>query len=80
MTTLALSVTGLTKRYGALTASLSYGHADRADLAPLDVMMLSTDLAASSWLKLESNVAVGADHTDDRQPMAVGRLGVRLNF
>ena len=30
-------------------------------LAPLGVLMLSTDLAASSWLKLESNLAVGSD-------------------
>jgi hypothetical protein len=64
--------------YRSLTASLSYGQAQRSDLAPLGVLMLSTDLAASSWLKLESNLAVGSDRESDS--VAVGRVGIRLNF
>ena len=64
--------------YRSLTASLSYGQAQRSDLAPLGVLMLSTDLAASSWLKLESNLAVGSDRASDS--VAVGRVGIRLNF
>jgi hypothetical protein len=64
--------------YRSLTASLSYGQAQRSDLAPLGVLMLSTDLAASPWLKLESNLAVGSDRTSDS--VAVGRVGIRLNF
>jgi hypothetical protein len=64
--------------YRSLTASLSYGQAQRSDLAPLGVLMLSTDLAASPWLKLESNLAVGSDRTSES--VAVGRVGIRLNF
>jgi hypothetical protein len=44
----------------------------------MGVLMLSTDLAASSWLKLESNLAVGSDR--ESESVAVGRFGVRLNF
>jgi hypothetical protein len=45
----------------------------------MDVLMLSTDLAATSWLSLESDVAVGS-RPDEEESVAVGRLGVRLNF
>lgn len=64
--------------YGSLTASLGYGQSERSDLPPLDVLMLSTDLGAWSWLTLESDMAVGSD--GEAEQMAVGRLGVRLNF
>ena len=55
--------------------------------APRDVLMLSTDLAAWSWLTLESDLAVGlrsaastviATATASRLPPA--RFGLRLNF
>jgi hypothetical protein len=48
--------------------------------------MLSTDLAAWSWLTLESDFALGSnpaaerDRGQDREPVAVGRFGLRLNF
>jgi hypothetical protein len=49
--------------------------------------MLSTDLAAWSWLTLESDLALGArsagvdgEHDRNREPVAAGRFGLRLNF
>jgi hypothetical protein len=42
--------------------------------------MLSTDLAAWSWLTLESDLAVGTSEHRADEGLAVGRLGVRLNF
>ena len=69
--------------YGPLTASLTYGQGDGSAAGggsgAGDVLMLSTDLTAWSWLTLESDVAVRADQADDEQE-AVGRFGVRLNF
>ena len=65
--------------YGSLTASLGYGEASGVEFRPMDVLMLSTDLAATSWLSLESDVAVGS-RPDEEESVAVGRLGVRLNF
>ena len=55
--------------------------------APRDVLMLSTDLAAWSWLTLESDLAVGlapgavdGQRDRNREPVAAGRFGLRLNF
>jgi hypothetical protein len=64
--------------YGSISASLSMGEAERGAAAPLDVLMLRTDMAAWSWLKLESDVALGSDGQEES--VAIGRLGVRLNF
>jgi hypothetical protein len=64
--------------YGPLVASLAYGEAERADEPPLDVLMLSTDLEAWSWLTVESDMALGSD--GEEESVAVGRLGLRLNF
>lgn len=65
--------------YGSFSARLGYGEADGIEAGPLDVLLLSTDLAAASWLTLESDVALGSS-PDEEQSVAVGRLGVRLNF
>lgn len=70
--------------YGPLTASLTYGQADGSapgggSAAGDDVLMLSTDLTAWSWLTFQSDLAVRSDKADDEQE-AVGRLGVRLSF
>lgn len=69
--------------YGRLNAEIAFGQStDRQDAAR-DVLMLSTDLAAWSWLTLESDLAVGSKPDADRreqQPVAVGRFGLRLNF
>ncbi len=73
--------------YGPLTAELAYGQSQPVQGQPRDVLMLSTDLAAWSWLTLESDLAVGSrvDTVDgqrdrNREPVAAGRLGLRLNF
>lgn len=65
--------------YGRLSAELSFGQAVDAEETPLDVLMLSTDLAAWSWLTLESDLAVGADR-EREESVTVGRVGIRLNF
>jgi len=76
--------------YGRVTAEIAYGQSDAAaagtTTAPRDVLMLSTDLAAWSWLTLESDFALGSnpaadrDRGQEREPVAVGRFGLRLNF
>lgn len=65
--------------YGALSGTLAYGQAEPANERELDVLMLSTDLAASRWLTFESDLALGSSATE-REDVAVGRLGIRLNF
>lgn len=69
--------------YGRLSAELSLGQASDYPRSRGDVMMLSTDLAAWSWLTLESDLALGtAPANTDREDgsVAAGRLGLRLNF
>ncbi len=65
--------------YGRVNAKLVYGHVP-ATTTRLggDVLMLSTDLAAWSWLTLQGDVAV--TETLENEPLTVGRIGVRLNF
>jgi hypothetical protein len=73
--------------YGALTAELAYGQSDTIEGQPRDVLMLSTELAAWSWLTLESDLALGSrsqtvdgQRDGNREPVAAGRFGLRLNF
>lgn len=73
--------------YGRISTELAYGQGEPAQGGSKDVLMLSTDLAAWSWLTLESDLAVGTspgsvDRERDRnsQPVAAGRFGLRLNF
>ena len=72
--------------YGRVAAEIAYGQSDATaatTTAPRDVLMLSTDLAAWSWLTLESDFALGSnpaaerDRGQDREPVAVGRFGLR---
>lgn len=65
--------------YGKLQASLAYGQSERQS-DQLDVLMFSTNLDAMSWLSVESDIAVGSPPESDREPMAAGRVGIRLNF
>lgn len=67
--------------YGPVSARVAYGQTERSGAGgDLDVLMLSTDLAAASWLTLETDLAMG--DSDDRtgDTLAVGRFGIRLNF
>lgn len=66
--------------YGRVQARLAYGQTEAGTTDGLDVLMLSTDLAAWPWLTLESDLAVGAGETGTVDSRAVGRLGIRLNF
>lgn len=73
--------------YGRVTAELAYGQSEAIDGPPQEVLMLSTDLAAWSWLTLESDLALGSragavdgERDRNRQPVAAGRFGLRLNF
>lgn len=67
--------------YGRMSARLAFGQTERADRAEdLDVLMLSTDLAAWSWLTLETDLAMGTPEDSSREPLAAGRFGIRLNF
>jgi len=65
--------------YGRLNARLVYGHVpETTSTVGGDLLMLSTDLAAWSWLTLQGDVAVSETLTDE--PLTVGRIGVRLDF
>jgi hypothetical protein len=68
--------------YGPLNAEIAFGQSTGYQAEPGDVLMLSTDLAAWSWLTLESDLTLGSrvdsEHEDDS--VAVGRFGLRLNF
>ena len=68
--------------YRGLNAQIAFGQSVDHQTAPSDVLMLSTDLAAWSWLTLESDLALGSAPSAEREEgsLAVGRLGVRLNF
>lgn len=65
--------------YGRVNARLVYGHVPRTTGGEAgDLLMLSTDLAAWSWLTLEGDVAVS--DTLASEPLTIGRIGLRLNF
>jgi hypothetical protein len=66
--------------YGPIQARLAYGQTERQRADTLDVLTLSTDLAAWSWLTLETDLAVGASEDSTTDSLAAGRLGIRLNF
>jgi len=65
--------------YGAVRTWLTWGQSDEAqDRDASDVLMLSTDLAASPWLSVQGDLAV----TDGAgsESGAAGRIGLRLRF
>lgn len=68
--------------YGRLNAEIAFGQSTDYQTKPSDVLMFSTDLAAWSWLTLESDLALGSKPDAERQDhsVAVGRFGLRLNF
>jgi hypothetical protein len=68
--------------YRGLNAQIAFGQSVDYQTTPSDVLMFSTDLAAWSWLTLESDLALGSAPSAEREEdsLAVGRLGIRLNF
>lgn len=65
--------------YGRVNARLVYGTLpETATREAGDLLMLSTDLAAWSWLTLQGDVAVSDSLSDE--PLTVGRVGLRVNF
>jgi hypothetical protein len=66
--------------YGPVRAKLALGQAGSRAADDLEVLMLSTDIAAWSWLTLESDLALGAGERRTDETEAVGRLGIRLSF
>ena len=77
----AADLLSATVGFGPLSTSLAYGQANGSREQPRDVLMLSTDLSAWSWLTFESDVALGGPADGgEAESVAVGRLGVRLNF
>ncbi len=63
---------------GRISATVGYATALEPDSDPLDMLMLRTDLAALPWLSLESEMAIS--DSVEAGALAVGRIGVRLNF
>ena len=65
-------------RYGRFSAA--FGYAFRQALVPEvgELWLLRTDLSALPWLSVESDLWLGRD--EGREPVAVGRIGVRLRF
>jgi len=64
---------------GDMSASLSFGQTQDKVEGERDVMMLSTDLAIAPWITLQGDVAL-TESVDEREPLAIGRVGVKLRF
>ena len=73
-------VVGAGVRFGRLGARVALAETEAAIGQSRSTMLLSTDLAAWSWLTLEGDLALtsGSDVRPDGD--AAGRLGIRLSF
>ncbi len=65
-------------RMGPLVARLGVVHPDPAAGEAGDILLFGTELAATSWLALESDFALGLGEAD--RSMAAGRIGIRVDF
>lgn len=75
---LPANLVGATLGYGSMRFSLSYGEVERPAATESNLWLFSTDLATSSWLSLEGDLAVRSSPAEE--PDTVGRVGVRLKF
>ncbi|MDX6750832.1 hypothetical protein SH611_13495 [Geminicoccaceae bacterium 1502E] len=75
---LPANLVGASLGYGAMRFSLSYGEVERPTTPESSLWLLSTDLATSSWLSLEGDLAVRSRPAEE--PDTVGRVGIRLKF
>lgn len=66
--------------YGAVTARLALAETETPVGDTRSTMLLSTDLAAWSWLTLEGDLALTGGSDSQPQGDAAGRLGIRLSF
>lgn len=64
--------------YGPMRFRLSYGEVEREAEPNASLWLFSTDLATSSWLSLEGDLAVRSSPVEE--PSTVGRVGIRLRF
>ena len=65
--------------FGGLQARVSVGETDQEVQGASDVMMFSTDLRIAPWITIQGDVAV-TEQTHEEEPLAMGRVGVRLRF
>lgn len=63
---------------GRFSATVGYATALEPGFDTPSMLLLRTDVAALPWLSLESEMAIGNDV--EAGSLAVGRIGVRLNF
>jgi hypothetical protein len=66
--------------YGAVTARLALAETETPVGDSRSTMLLSTDLAAWSWLTLEGDLALTGATEHSPEGDAAGRLGIRLSF
>ena len=66
--------------YGGISARLALAETQTPVGETRSTMLLSTDLAAWSWLTLEGDLAVTGASNDLPEGDAAGRLGIRLSF
>ena len=66
--------------YGNVTARLALGELPAQKGEGRSAMLLSTDLAAWSWLTVEGDLALTGADDGHAERAALGRLGLRLNF
>ena len=73
-------VLGAGVSYGRIGARLALAETETPVGDTRSTMLLSTDLAAWSWLTLEGDLALTSGSTVQPEGDAAGRLGVRLSF
>lgn len=65
-------------RYGALEAELGLVSRPEGPTDPYRLFTVGAAFAATPWLAVESDLAVGRRGEDE--PLAAGRIGIRLDF
>lgn len=73
-------IVGAGVAYGGISASLALAESETPIGETRSSMLLSTDLAAWSWLTVEGDLALTGATTDRPEGDAAGRLGIRLSF
>jgi hypothetical protein len=66
--------------YGVVAARLALAETETPVGDTRSTMLLSTDLAAWSWLTLEGDLALTGGSENQPEGDAAGRLGIRLSF